>query len=68
VLDNNGATKDALNYGGWGNILAGETNSTFRGNYAWTGRLFDVETQLQYHRARWYNPATGRWQSQDPMG
>jgi RHS repeat-associated protein len=68
VLDNNGATKDALNYDGWGNILAGETNSTFRGNYAWTGRLFDVETQLQYNRARWYDPSTGRWQSQDPLG
>ncbi len=30
--------------------------------------MFDVETDLQYNRARWYDPATGRWQTQDPMG
>jgi RHS repeat-associated protein len=62
VLDNTGTTKDAISYDGFGNITS-ESNSTYRGNYAWTGRQFDVETSLQYNRARWYDPATGRWQS-----
>ncbi len=67
ALDNSGNVKDAVVYDGFGNIIS-ETNSTYRGSYAWTGRMFDVETGLQYNRARWYDPGTGRWQSQDPMG
>jgi RHS repeat-associated protein len=67
VLDNSGNIKDAITYDGSGNIT-GETNSAYRGSYAWTGRLFDVETDLQYNRAPWYDPATGRWMSQDPLG
>ncbi len=67
VLDNSGNVKDAITYDGWGNIIS-ETNSAYRGNYAWTGRMLDVETGLQYNRARWYDPSTGRWQTQDPLG
>ncbi len=67
VLDNSGNVKDAIVYDGFGNIIS-ETNSAYRGNYGWTGRMFDVETDLQYNRARWYDPTTGRWQSQDPLG
>ena len=67
VLDNSGNVKDAIVYDGFGNIIS-ETNSAYRGGYAWTGRQFDVETDLQYNRARWYDPATARWQSQDPLG
>ncbi len=51
VLDNSGNVKDAITYDSWGNIIS-ETNSAYRGNYAWTGRMFDVETGLQYNRAR----------------
>jgi RHS repeat-associated protein len=36
--------------------------------YAYTGREWDSETQLQYNRNRWYNPNLGRWLSQDPIG
>jgi RHS repeat-associated protein len=28
----------------------------------------DVETGLQYNRARYYDSSTGRWMSQDPLG
>jgi RHS repeat-associated protein len=69
VLDNGGVIKDSLRYDGFGNIdLASETNAAFRGRYAWTGREIDVETGLQYNRARYYDPAIGRWISQDPLG
>jgi RHS repeat-associated protein len=57
VLDNSGNIRDAITYDGWGNINS-ETKSGYRGQYAWTGRHFDVETDLQYNHARWYEPAT----------
>jgi RHS repeat-associated protein len=67
VTDNAGAMKDTLSYDAYGNITS-ETASAYRGNYAWTGRELDGTTGLQYNRARWYDPKTGRWQSQDPLG
>ncbi|GIW82879.1 MAG: hypothetical protein KatS3mg105_4686 [Gemmatales bacterium] len=38
------------------------------GRYRFTGREFESITGFQYHRARYYDPATGRWTSQDPLG
>lgn len=38
------------------------------GRYTWTGREWDAEIELQYNRARYYDPTTGRWISQDPLG
>ncbi|MFM5961553.1 MAG: RHS repeat-associated core domain-containing protein, partial [Dolichospermum sp.] len=35
--------------------------------YLFTGREFDKETGLQYNRARYYNQATGRFLSEDPI-
>jgi RHS repeat-associated protein len=67
VVNSTGAAEDTITYGGFGNITS-ETNPTNRGRYAWTGRELDVETGLQYNRARYYDPATGRWISQDPLG
>ena len=67
VIDNTGVVKDAIVYDAFGNIVS-ETDSTKRGLYSWTGREIDVETGLQYNRARYYDPVTARWISQDPMG
>jgi RHS repeat-associated protein len=36
--------------------------------YGYTARERDLETQLQYNRARYYDPASGRWITQDPLG
>jgi RHS repeat-associated protein len=36
--------------------------------FGYSGREFDDETGSQYNRARYYNPATGRFLSQDPSG
>jgi RHS repeat-associated protein len=33
----------------------------------YTGREFDAETGLNYNRARYYNPITGRFISEDPL-
>jgi RHS repeat-associated protein len=48
--------------GQYANTLAVQTA------FAFTGAMFDVETGLQYQRARYYDPAAGRWISEDPIG
>jgi len=34
----------------------------------YAGREYDTETQLYYNRARYYDPAVGRFASEDPIG
>jgi RHS repeat-associated protein len=36
--------------------------------YGFTGREYDHDTGLNYHRARWLDPQIGRWISEDPIG
>jgi RHS repeat-associated protein len=67
VMDNSGAVKDSIAYDGFGNITS-ESNSSYRGWYAWTGRQRDVATGLQYNNARWYGSLMGRWLTEDPSG
>ncbi len=67
VIDNSATVEDSITYGAFGKITS-ETNSSERGRYAWTGRELDVETGLQYNRARYYDSQTGRWISNDPLG
>jgi RHS repeat-associated protein len=67
VTDGSGVVKDTITYDAYGNITS-ETDPSWGGLYKWSGRQVDVETGLQYNRARWYDPTTGRWTSQDPLG
>jgi len=67
VIDETGEVKASIAYDGFGNITS-ETGVDFAGRYKWTAREYDVETALQYNRARYYDAATGRWISQDPLG
>ena len=52
--------RDEITYDGFGHIT-NETNPAYGGRYKFTGREFDVETGLQYNRARYYDATTGRW-------
>ena len=52
-------------YTSFGEVESGDTSLT---RYLFTSREFDVDTGLQYNRARWYDAATGRWMSEDPIG
>lgn len=49
----------------WGDTAA-DTGFTVR--YRFAGREFDQEAGLYYMRARYYDPAMGRWISEDPIG
>jgi RHS repeat-associated protein len=50
--------------GGGGGVTTDAIDSLF----AYAGREWDKDVKLQFNRARWYDPATGRWLSQDPIG
>ena len=67
LTDATGAVIDRIFYDGFGNILS-ETNPSDSDRYLFTGREFDRVTGLQYNRARYYDPTTGRWTSEDPLG
>jgi RHS repeat-associated protein len=36
--------------------------------YGFQSRERNLETGLNYHRNRYYNPSIGRWISEDPIG
>jgi RHS repeat-associated protein len=65
VLSYSGTVLGTVTYDAFGN--ATETGSDI-GRYTYTGREWDSETNLLYNRARYYDPRTGRWMSQDPLG
>jgi RHS repeat-associated protein len=66
VTDATGAVIDTITYDGWGN--ATQSAPANGGRYLWTGRETDSATGLEYDRARYYDPTTGRFTSQDPLG
>jgi RHS repeat-associated protein len=69
ITDHDGAPVNTIAYDPWGNVLSQTAGGVDElGRYAWTGREVDVETGLQYNRARYYDPSTGRWLNQDPLG
>ncbi len=59
-------------YDAWGNVLSSTISSsllTIRSlRYLFQGREYSWATGLYHFRARWYDPATGRWLSTDPIG
>jgi RHS repeat-associated protein len=66
LMDWTGAVRDHLDYDGFGNPA--ETAAGFGDRYGYTGREWDRDTKLLYHPARPYDPWTGRWAGEDPLG
>ncbi len=80
VMDSNSVIRQHLVFDSFGNRLS-ETDYNTSGVvipssdpaavdelFGYTGREWDKDVGLQYNRARWYDPAQGRWLSQDPIG
>ena len=65
VITNSATVVDSISYTAFGKPI--ETSPGDGGRYLYTGREFDVETGLQYNRARYYDSTMGRWISQDPL-
>jgi RHS repeat-associated protein len=67
VVDiNTGDIVQRLDYDVWGNILV-DTNPGFQ-PFGYVGGLYEPDTGLIRFGARDYDPQTGRWTVQDPIG
>jgi len=55
---------DSYDYDAFGNKI--NSTGTTPNNYLYRGEQFDSDLGLYYLRARYYNPATGRFLSRDP--
>jgi RHS repeat-associated protein len=79
VVDSSGQLRLHRDFDSFGNVV-GEIHYNASGQevtsgtgfvtvaFAFTGRLLDEETGLQNNLNRWYDPATGSWISEDPIG
>ena len=59
-----GTVTDTYEYDAYGNFFT--KTGTTPNNYLYRGEQFDTDLGLYYLRARYYNPATGRFMSRDP--
>ncbi|NGZ04520.1 MAG: hypothetical protein CV090_15875, partial [Nitrospira sp. WS238] len=66
LTDSAGATAKSYAYDAYGNIV--DQTGTVDQPYTYTGREIDSESGLYYYRARYYDPVTGRFLQEDPIG
>jgi len=64
---NNVVAQDHIFYDTFG-VEVSETNPSVKSRFGFTGRDRDRESGLQYYRARYYDPKTGNFISQNPIG
>ncbi len=57
---------DRVDYDAFGQVTT-ETNAAQGDRFKFTGREYDSATGLYHYRARWYDPGTGRFLSEDPL-
>lgn len=67
MVASDGAVLNDVTYDSYGNIIA-QSHPENADRFAWAGGERDAGTGMQIHLHRWYDPATGRWISQDPLG
>ena len=66
LTNSSGVVTDSYEYDAFGNSFT--KTGTTPNNYLYRGEQFDNDLGLYYLRARYYNPATGRFLSRDPEG
>ncbi len=67
VVDSNGTVVNHISYDPFGQVT-GETNPGIGDTFGFAGMVNDSATGLDYDEARFYDPATERFVSQDPIG
>lgn len=70
LVDASGQLAASYTYDAWGNVQSavGNGQSAVLSRFLFQGREYSFATGLTNFRARWYDPATGRWLSKDPIG
>ncbi len=66
LTNTSGSLAQTYTYDSFGKLTgsAGSLTNSFQ----YTGRELDTETGLYYYRARYYDPSTGRFVGEDPIG
>ena len=65
LSNTSGALANTYTYDSFGNLTA--STGSLTNSFRYTGREFDTETGLYYYRARYYDPVSGRFLSEDPL-
>ncbi|MGC1244976.1 MAG: RHS repeat-associated core domain-containing protein [Spirulinaceae cyanobacterium] len=65
LADEDGMVTDTYHYDAYGNLLGVTGNS--ENDYLYRGEQYDEFAQMQYLRARYYDPDLGRFSSVDPF-
>ena len=60
-----GTVSDSFAYDSFGNVTS--STGSFSQPFRYTGREWDGETGLYYYRARYFDPSSGRFLSEDPI-
>ncbi len=75
LVDATGDIAESYEFDAWGNLLTVRDSSSaiipqsaLGNRYLFQGREYSWASGLYYFRARWYDPVTGRWLSNDPIG
>jgi RHS repeat-associated protein len=66
LTNSSGAAAETYTYDSFGKVMA--SSGTLVNPFQYTGREMDPETGLYYYRARYYDPAAGRFIGEDPLG
>ena len=67
IADTTGHVVNTIVYDTYGNI-ASETNPTNGDRFKYAGMQWDSAIGMSFDEARFYNPVTGRFMEQDPLG
>ena len=65
LSNSSGSTTDTYTFDTFGNLAAASGSVANPSRY--TGREWDAETGLYFYRARYYDPSTARFMSEDPL-
>lgn len=66
ITNMNGSIEELTDYYPYGKINLDQTISSFKEKKKFAGTEYDNETDLNYMKSRYQNPATGQFLSQDP--
>ncbi len=67
LVDSAGNVINQIEYDSFGAVRF-QSNAALGDRYLFTGREYDIDSEQYYYRARYYDPAAGRFLSEDPIG